>query len=133
MARVIGATFFAAVVALLAVSASMGGTSSTVVRGVVVRSPITPVCIEGRPCAAPLASATVVFSRGGVETARVTTSRRGRFSVRLAPGAYGVRLLPKSRLTMLSPRGVRVPSSGPVWLRLVVDTSIRLPGPRILD
>jgi len=118
-------TALAAVGALQAAEAA----PSTIVRGVVLRGPVAPVCVEIRPCSAPVPSGTIVFTRGGREVARTTTNRLGRFSVRLAAGAYGVRILRQGPLARISPRAVRVPPAGSVWLRLDVDTGIRGPGP----
>jgi hypothetical protein len=98
-----------------------------------VRGPVTPVCIEGRPCSAPVANRVVAFSRGGSDIARTPTNELGRFSVRLAPGPYGVRLIGQSRLARLTPRTVYVHPSGPMWVRLDLDTGIRSPGPPIGD
>jgi hypothetical protein len=106
-----------------------GAQTTTAVRGILVRGPVTPVCVEARPCDAPVAGATIVFSRGGSEAARVTTNRLGHFALRLRAGAYGIKIVGKPLLERLSPRGVRVLPSGRVWLRLELDTGIRTPGP----
>jgi hypothetical protein len=132
MIRILLAVVAAAIAAGLAAATSMAGTT-TLVRGVVLRDPITPVCVDRTPCTAPLASATLVFSRHGTEVARTSTNRRGRFVVRLAPGRYAIRLSRTSLLARLSPRVVRIPRAGPVWLRVDVDTGLRLPGPRTVD
>jgi hypothetical protein len=133
MTRALGVLLAVTLVAVLTVSASAAGTTATLVRGVVLRSPITPVCVDGRPCSAPVAGATLVFTRSTGTSASATTNRLGRFSIRLAPGAYGVRLRRATPLATLYPRAVRVPMTGPLWLRLHVDTGIRLPGPGVVD
>src|SRR4051812_49498725 len=59
--------------------------------GIVTRGPITPVCVAEQPCEEPAAHVTLVFSSGGRDSARGTTSGEGRDRVRLARGAYSVR------------------------------------------
>jgi hypothetical protein len=117
---------------LVAVSVATAA-PATVVRGVVMRGPATPVCTEGRPCSVPLADRAVVFSQGRSEVARAATNQLGRFAVRLAPGTYGVRVAGQSRLARLSPNVVHVRSSGLMWIRLDLDTGIRRPGPPVGD
>ena len=116
-------------VALVSTPASIGvAASSTVVRGIVVRSPTAPVCVEVRPCSAPLPGATIVFSRDGSDVVRVVTNSRGRFVVELAPGTYGVRIPGRGPLARLSPRSVRIRTQARAMLRFVLDTGIRAPG-----
>jgi hypothetical protein len=117
-----------AALAATAVLAAEAGTSK-VVRGIVLRSPTMPVCIEGKPCSAPAPSVTIVFARDGSDVSRATTDASGRFVVRLVPGTYGVRVRGRGPLAKLSPRLIRVRADEPTALRLLLDTGIRGPGP----
>jgi hypothetical protein len=54
-------------------------------RGLVTRSPITPVCIQGIPCSAPAKNTTLVFSRVG-RSVSTRTDGTGHYRVALAPG-----------------------------------------------
>jgi hypothetical protein len=62
----------------------------------------------------------VDFSRSSGSTVRFHIAR-GAFELHLAPGAYGIRLvrLPQGRI--IKPASVRVPSTGVIRLRLVVQ------------
>lgn len=96
------------------------------VRGSLMRGPVTPVCVEGRPCDAPAPGVVLVFSRSGQDVRRLTTGVAGRFAIRLEPGTYAVRALRKPVVGGgLTPARFRVPSSGVVSLRLHLDTGIR--------
>jgi hypothetical protein len=94
--------------------------------GVVRRGPITPVCMEGRPCSEPAANVTLVFARNGREAARATTRRDGSYRVALAPGAYRVRSLMKLVIGRgLEPGRVMVPSGHRTRIDFTIDTGIR--------
>lgn len=90
-----------------------------------VKSPTTPVCREGVPCSAPAAGVTLVFVRGGVRVASVTTSKAGTFRVVLSPGPYLVRLLSKQAFGGAPPRTVRVLPSRFAVANFDIDTGIR--------
>ena len=94
--------------------------------GIVTRGPIQPVCRIGTPCSAPAVGAVLVFSRGGHEAARVRAGAHGRYSVRLAPGFYAVRLSPAPKVGAgLRPREVHVRAGTLARLDFDVDTGIR--------
>ncbi len=96
------------------------------VRGALMRGPVAPVCIEGKPCDAPAAGVVLVFESDGSEVKRVTTGVAGRFALRLRPGAYLVRTLAKPSLgSTLRPVRFRVPRRGVAVLRLHIDSGIR--------
>jgi hypothetical protein len=94
--------------------------------GIVTRGPTQPVCRVGKPCAAPLKGALLLFSHGGRVVARVRSGTGGRYSVRLAPGRYAVRISPAPRIGAgLSPRSVRVARGVFRRLDFEIDTGIR--------
>lgn len=76
------------------VPAALGATSTHAIapsglRGVVTRSPITPVCIEGVPCSAPAKNTPLVFFQRR-RSVRTRTDSVGRYRVALAPGWWNV-------------------------------------------
>jgi hypothetical protein len=78
--------------------------------GVVMRGPTKPICMENEPCEEPARGLVLRFTRAGSAVARVRTSARGTYSVRLRPGTYAVTTVPRRRVgTGLTPRTVRVP------------------------
>jgi hypothetical protein len=118
-------TLAALAVALVASSAG-AATSSSGLRGVVTRGPITPVCAAGQPCSEPAKDVTLVFSRNGRVVRRARTNEQGRYRVALAPGLYAVRLTPKPRIGRgLEPVRVRVMRARFRRLDFSIDTGIR--------
>jgi hypothetical protein len=94
--------------------------------GTVRRGPITPVCMEGRPCDGPAASLTLVFVRNGRVAARVTTKQDGSYRIALRPGTYSVRTPQKISIGRgVDPPKVRVPSGRRVRVNFFIDTGIR--------
>jgi hypothetical protein len=94
--------------------------------GVVTRGPITPVCVAEQPCDEPAAHVTLVFSRGGRDSARVTTSGKGRYRVRLAPGTYSVRRARFASVdARLTPHLARVTGGRQLRIDFSIDTGIR--------
>jgi hypothetical protein len=94
--------------------------------GVVTRGPITPVCQVGIPCSAPAVGAVLLFSQRGQIVAHVRTRSGGRYSVRLAAGAYTVGLSPAPRIGFgLRPSLVRIRPRRNARLDFSVDTGIR--------
>ena len=98
----------------------------TGLHGVVTRGPTKPVCQVAMPCSAPAPGVLLSFSRAGRVVARVRTGAGGRYSVRLAPGLYGVNVAPTPRVgTGLQPRAVRVPRGASARQDFDIDTGIR--------
>lgn len=95
------------------------------VRGTVMRGPVTPVCTAGVPCDAPARGLVLVFARKGVVLARATTDARGRYTVRLRPGVYGISTVRRGLGSSLTPRLVRVLPGKVTRLDLRLDTGIR--------
>src|SRR5581483_899984 len=90
--------------------------------GVVSRGPTRPVCEIGQPCSEPTAT-TLVFSRAGAVVARVRSAGDGRYSVRLRPGTYDVRLAVQPRIgTGMNPRTVTLRRVRAVHVDFMVDT-----------
>jgi hypothetical protein len=93
--------------------------------GSVVRGPTMPVCRVDVPCDEPAANVTLLFSRKGTTT-RVRTDARGRYRVRLRPGAYySVRTTGRGLGSFVKPARVRVPLRGFARANLYIDTGIR--------
>jgi hypothetical protein len=79
----------------------------TVLHGVVTMGPTQPVCQAGVPCSKPAAHVQLLFTRAGAATIKVTTDAGGRYSVRLARGAYTVKVNPPMTIGRgLEPRAV---------------------------
>lgn len=115
-----------AVAGALLVPANATTASESGLWGFVRRGPITPVCVQGRPCSAPAANVTIVFARGGREAARVTTRRDGSYRVALTPGVYRARTLAKLVIGRgLTPARVTVVSGRRARVDFALDTGIR--------
>ena len=81
-------------------------------RGVVMEGPIKPVCKVNEPCEKPAAGVVLQFKRAGRVVARVKTTLKGTYRVRLRPGSYTVTTVPPRRIgTGLTPKTVRVPKA----------------------
>lgn len=112
------------------VLAALGATSSHAIapsglRGVVTRSPITPVCIQGVPCSAPAKNTPLVFFRQG-RSVRTRTDSVGRYSVALAPGWWNVSTATVLRIgSGIEPHTVRVFAARVRVVNLDIDTGIR--------
>jgi hypothetical protein len=92
--------------------------------GVVTRGPTQPVCQVGKPCSAPAAGVVLVFSHRGRDVARVRSGAGGRYSVRIPPGFYAVRVAPKPTVGEgLRPRAIHIVRDSRIDFRL--DTGIR--------
>ena len=120
----------AALAAVVAVSSAGAATSSSGLRGIVMRGPIAPVCAVDQPCDAPAKDVTLVFSRNGEVVRRTTTNDKGRYRVALAPGLYSVRLGKAQRQVQrigggLQPTRVRVLADRFRRVDFTIDTGIR--------
>jgi hypothetical protein len=121
----VGGVMVAALV--LASAAAAVGESASVsgLRGVVMRGPTKPVCIEGEPCEAPAAGLTLRFSRAGAIIAQVKTGPAGGYSVRLRAGVYAVTTQNARSLSQLTPRRVLVPVGRMARVDFHLDTGIQ--------
>jgi hypothetical protein len=107
--------------ALLALAVFVSG-----LHGIVTRGPTEPVCRIGTPCTKPAVGALLVFSQGGRVAARVRAGAGGRYSVRLRPGVYAVRLSPVPRIGEgIRPREVHVVDRVFARVDFSIDTGIR--------
>lgn len=118
--------FVASIAVLVAAGSAGASTSPSGLWGVVTRGPITPVCVAEQPCYERAKDVTLVFVRNGRVVRRATTNEKGRYRVRLAAGAYVVRLAKKPRVGRgLEPVRVRVRSARFVRVDFSIDTGIR--------
>ena len=105
---------------------SAGQDDETGLQGIMLRGPITPVCMVNVPCDGPL-SARFVVEQGEAEIAHFESDASGNFRVALAPGAYTV--VPDESAPLMSPqsqrREVEVESTGFTTVTLSFDTGIR--------
>jgi len=109
----------AVAVLLLAVPAAA---TTSGLRGVVRRGPITPVCSAGRPCSAPAKEIALTFARHG-HTWKTKTDDEGRYRIALRPGVYSVTIA--TQRPGLPPFKATVPR-GRVGVRnFTIDTGIR--------
>lgn len=120
---------YAVLIAALALAAlggtSAGATAPSGLRGLVTRSPIMPVCMEGVPCSAPARNTPLVFFRKGRKV-RAQTDSTGHFRVALAPGWWNVRTAGPLRIgSGISPRSIRVFAGRFRVVHLDIDTGIR--------
>ena len=94
-------------------------------RGLVTRSPIMPVCMEGVPCSAPAKNTPLIFFRSGRKV-RTRTDSMGRYRVALAPGWWSVSTASVPRIgSGISPHTVRVFAARFRAVNLDIDTGIR--------
>jgi hypothetical protein len=97
----------------------------TGIRGIVMRSPITPVCIQGVPCSAPAKNTRLVFSRFG-RSITTRTDTAGRYRVALAPGSWRVTTGRAPRIGAgISPHLVRMFAGRFRIVKFDIDTGIR--------
>lgn len=117
----------ASVVTSLAVAVMPAAATTTTsgIKGTVIRGPTMPVCRQGVACSAPAAGYALVFLRGGVRIATATTTEAGIFRVTLKPGTYIVRSLRRSTFGALPPHAVRVLPGRFTVANFEIDTGIR--------
>ena len=109
--------------ALCATSTQAGGASG--LQGVVTRSPIMPVCMEGVPCSARAKNTPLVFFRPG-RSVRTRTDQAGRYRVVLTPGWWSVRTATNPQIgSGIRPHGVRVFANRVRVANFDIDTGIR--------
>jgi hypothetical protein len=105
---------------------SLSISTDTGLIGIVVRSPVEPVCRADATCAAPFAAGFSVRQGDRVILA-FHSDASGHFEVRLAPGTYVV--VPDPDAPVMSPgtqsRQVVVGTAGLTTVRLEFDTGIR--------
>jgi hypothetical protein len=111
---------------VLAVSPASATTSSSGLRGVVKRGPISPVCRAEEPCSEPARHVTLLFSRNGRVLGRSTTDAVGRYRIGLPAGSYRVSRPVSPRVGRgLEPDQVRVQAGRFSRVDFMIDTGIR--------
>jgi hypothetical protein len=109
---------------------ALGGTATNAIapsglQGVVTRSPIMPICMEGVPCSAPAKNTPLVFFRPG-RTVATQTDGVGRYRVPLAPGWWSVRTATAPPIgSGIEPHRVRVLAARFRLVNFDLDTGIR--------
>jgi hypothetical protein len=114
----------AAFVLLLAVTPAISSASrpKSGLHGSVRRGPTQPVCSAEEPCNAPVVGAQLTFVRGSV-VRHVRTKAGGRYSMRLKPGRYSVRVA--GAPFGYSPSTVVVRRGRMSTMNILIDTGIR--------
>jgi Carboxypeptidase regulatory-like domain len=109
--------------AILSLTPGLAGASGvrSGVDGSVKRGPTQPSCQVGTPCTTPVAGARITFSRGAV-VRHARTNKRGRYSIRLAPGTYAVRV--SAARFGYTPRKVTVRPGQTSRLNIFIDTGL---------
>jgi hypothetical protein len=92
--------------------------------GSAVISPALPVCRVGEPCTKPAAGMTLVFTSSSGAAKSVVTSAKGTYRIRLAPGAYTVRV-GANRIARVTPVKVVVRRGLLLRRDLAIDVGIR--------
>jgi hypothetical protein len=114
-----------ALVPLLTVASGAGARHVSGLRGVVMEGPTTPVCRFDDPCERPAKGLLLQFTRGGKVVAEAKTTQKGKYSVALKRGRYGVKA-PKRRIGAgVTPKVVRVPQGRIAKVDFHVDTGIQ--------
>src|SRR3990172_950894 len=109
---------------------ALGATSAHAIapsglRGLVTRSPIMPVCMEGVRCSAPAKNAPLVFFRTG-RSVKTRTDGTGHYRVAFASGWWNVRTTRPLQIgSGISPSRVRVVAARFRVVNLDIDTGIR--------
>jgi hypothetical protein len=109
-------------VAIVGSAPYAGAGTSSGLRGVVHRGPVTPVCLAGVPCDRPAGHVRLTFSRNGVAKAALTDAA-GRYRIVLAPGSYAVRISPAP--FRFTPRTATVTRGRMAVRDFWIDTGIR--------
>jgi hypothetical protein len=113
-------------VALLAAGAAQATTVRSGLYGVVMRGPISPVCVAEQPCTEPARNVALLFSRDGRVIGRTVTDNAGRFRVRLPAGLYAVRRAASQGIDRrLDPNQARIRAGRFSRVDFLIDTGIR--------
>ena len=113
-------------VALAAAAAAQATAPRGTVAGIVMRGPVSPVCVADQPCDMPAKNVTLLFTRGGQTVGRTVTGADGRYRLRLPAGLYTVRRTSVTGIDRrLSPTRAQVRAGVVVRLDFHIDTGIR--------
>ncbi len=106
--------------------AAHGAVVPSGLRGVVMRGPISPMCVAEEPCTEPAANVTLLFSRNGRIVGRTVTDSAGRYRLRLPAGLYAVRRPGSVAIGRgMEPDHARVYARRFVRVNFSIDTGIR--------
>ena len=112
--------------ALVLVAGAQGSVVPSGLHGLVVRGPISPMCVAEQPCTAPAKNVTLLFSRNGHIVGRTVTDSTGRYRLRLPAGLYAVRrTVPITIGRGMEPDRARVYAGRFVRVDVSIDTGIR--------
>jgi len=113
-------------VALAAAAAAQATAPRGTLAGVVMRGPVSPVCVADQPCDMPAKNVTLLFTRGGRTIGRTMTGADGRYRLRLPAGLYTVRRTSATGIDKrLSPTHANVRAGAVVRVDFHIDTGIR--------
>jgi hypothetical protein len=112
--------------ALALVAGAQASVAKSGLQGVVMRGPITPMCVAEEPCTEPAKNVTLLFSRNGRVVGRAVTDSAGRYRLRLPAGVYAVRRPPPLGIGKgIEPNHARVYARRFVRVDFSIDTGIR--------
>jgi hypothetical protein len=112
--------------ALALVAGAQASVAKSGLQGVVMRGPITPMCVAEEPCTEPARNVTLLFSRNGRVVGRAVTDSAGRYRLRLPAGVYAVRRPPPLGIGKgIEPNHARVYARRFVRVDFSIDTGIR--------
>ena len=113
-------------IALAAAAAAQATPSRGTLAGVVMRGPVSPVCIAEQPCDVPAKNVTLLFTRNGHIVGRAVTGVDGRYRLRLPAGLYSVRRASVTGIDRrLEPGAARARAGRAVRIDFHIDTGIR--------
>jgi len=99
--------------------------TSAILSGVVSQGPTAPTCTDNMPCYSPVADRTLeALDANGSVAATTKTDSAGKYSLRLKPGHYTIKLTPPMGSSALNGNEVNL-TSGSHELNLTVDSGIR--------
>jgi len=105
-----------------AAAGGQGGRKTGVLRGIVTRGPVAPLCTPALACREPARDVTLVFLRDERAVARTTTGAGGVYRVVLAAGRYRIRVPGAWRW---APTRALVRAGHGSRLDVAIDTGIR--------
>ena len=112
--------------ALALVAGAQATVAKSGLHGVVMRGPITPMCVAEEPCTEPAKNVTLLFSRNGRIAGRAVTDSAGRYRLRLPAGVYSVRRPGSVGIGRgIEPNHARVYARRFVRVDFSIDTGIR--------
>lgn len=119
--RIISAAFLT--VTLAACGRSISTADLVLVDGLMQRGPTGPICSVDNPCVEPFSAGFTVTSDGQT-VLHFRSDADGRFTIRLAPGAYVVVPDPDAPVFGQQTKDLKVPAGDSVSVTLTFDTGI---------